>query len=206
MIKAIIFDLWRTLCHNEKFLNDLFLTLKAKNTMKSIRMLEESTMLCEFESEDEKIESLVKAFGLGLDDEIKQRLKEIYDFRKKTSDVYGDTIPALEELKNKYKLILLSNTDDPDEIRVFDKIKHYFDKVFISSITGHLKPDKDAFMDVINSLGLDRSEVVMVGDSKRCDAVSQEFGIRAIIIDRDDRYEGENIINSLIELEQKIKK
>ena len=78
--------------------------------------------------------------------------------------------PTLEDLSRKYPLVLVSNFyGNVDEVlRDFD-IRKFFNGIIESAVVGVRKPDPRIFMLGVVALGLEPSEVLVVGDSLKKD-------------------------------------
>jgi putative hydrolase of the HAD superfamily len=119
---------------------------------------------------------------------------------------FPETLEVLSRLKKDYKLGLISNTFYQSFERLEDKFKvnEIFDVILKSYETKMLKPDPRIFEIMIKKLKIKKDEALMVGDSLRYDVQAAEsFGIRGILIDREDEYpEYPNRITSLEQLEK----
>ena len=123
------------------------------------------------------------------------------------ASIYDETTEVLTSLKEDYKLILISNTDVSSIKSVLDRcnLTELFDEIVLSCDTGKLKSDKSSFRDVLKKLKIKKTEAVMVGDSLESDVKSAEnAGIKAILIDRQDRREYDPKIHDLTELKERI--
>ena len=103
--------------------------------------------------------------------------------------VYPGTLKKLEKLKEKgCKLYLLSNAQaifTRTEIALLGLDK-YFEKMYISSDYGIMKPDKDFLLRLLNDEGLDKDKCVMVGNEIRSDIkIADLCGMDSILINSD---------------------
>ena len=113
----------------------------------------------------------------------------------------------LQQLAQKYRLVLVSNTDCFSINSVLEKyaLKRYFEKIVFSCEVGKIKTDEDFFPTVLKDLQLSPQEGLMVGDSLQSDIEPAErAGMHAILIDRKNSREHGQKIGSLRELEKKI--
>jgi HAD superfamily hydrolase (TIGR01549 family) len=111
--------------------------------------------------------------------------------RHENFDLYEDTLPVLAELRRYgLKLALVSNTGrDLDEFVSHHRLD--VDTAVGSRAHGRTKPHETIFRAVLDLLGVEPSEAVMVGDSVEDDFDgARALGIRALLLDRDDRYQG----------------
>lgn len=81
-----------------------------------------------------------------------------------------DARPVLEALASRYPMVLVSNFyGNVDEVlRDFD-LRKYFNGVIESAVVGVRKPDPRIFMLGVVALGLEPSQVLVVGDSLKKD-------------------------------------
>jgi HAD superfamily hydrolase (TIGR01549 family) len=103
--------------------------------------------------------------------------------------LYDDALPALEELRGRgLKLGLLSNSArDLDEF-----VAHHglvVDAVLTSYSHGKTKPHESIFWALLERLGVEPAEAVMVGDTIEDDFEGAlAIGMRAVLLDRDGRH------------------
>ena len=97
-------------------------------------------------------------------------------------DLYPDVLPALEQLRNRYRLFTASNGNaDLGKIG----IAHLFERTIAARQVGALKPDPAIFHKVIEGTDLQAHEVVYVGDDPVLDVEgARGAGMQAIWIDR----------------------
>ena len=97
-------------------------------------------------------------------------------------DLYADVLPALEQLRPRYRLFTASNGNaDLGQIG----IAHFFERTIAARQVGALKPDPAIFRKVIEGTDLQAHEVVYVGDDPLLDVVgARSAGMQAIWIDR----------------------
>src|SRR5688572_12905437 len=97
-------------------------------------------------------------------------------------DLYADVLPALEQLRTRYRLFTASNGNaDLGQIG----IAHFFERTVAARQVGALKPDPTIFHKVIEGTDLQAHEVVYVGDDPLLDvAGARGAGMHAIWIDR----------------------
>lgn len=136
---------------------------------------------------------------LGIDDpEYGAELAEAFPKeRMKTALLYDDSIQVLEELKGKYKLLLLTN-GSPDlqqtKLELTPELVPYFDQIIISGAFGKGKPDPTIFEHALELLSLKNNEVIMVGDNLNTDILGAErAGITSVWINRHQKERGTTI-------------
>jgi len=108
----------------------------------------------------------------------------ILDFRK-------DSLAEVENLSNKYKLFLFSNTNSIHLKRahaLFGKeigkpsLDDYFIKAWYSNLIGVRKPDKEAYEFVLNDANLDPAETFFIDDTSENIETAEEIGIRSHLL------------------------
>lgn len=97
----------------------------------------------------------------------------------------------LEELSNKYRIFLLSNTNDLhiDAVRrSLEKsvghrnLEQYFEKTYFSSAIGMRKPDSEIFAFVCTENNLDPAKTIFIDDSPQHVEGAKAVGIQAILL------------------------
>jgi HAD superfamily hydrolase (TIGR01549 family) len=103
--------------------------------------------------------------------------------------LYDDVLPVLAALRrHRLRIGLVSNTGrDLGEFVVHHGLD--VDAALASVAHGKTKPDPSIFRAVLDLLGADPSEAVMVGDSPEDDIDgARALGMQAFLIDREDRF------------------
>jgi HAD superfamily hydrolase (TIGR01509 family) len=98
-----------------------------------------------------------------------------------------ERLKLLEELRNKYKIYLLSNTNEIHEqavrralLKVSDKaLEDYFDLTFLSHRLGLRKPSADIFEYVCGKADLIPSQTLFIDDSIQHVEGARSIGLRA---------------------------
>ena len=103
----------------------------------------------------------------------------------------------LDELKGKYKLLLLTN-GSPDlqntKLTITPELVPYFDVIVISGDFGRGKPDPTIFEHALERVGLQKDEAIMVGDNLMTDVLgASRAGIKTVWINRHDKERNEVI-------------
>jgi putative hydrolase of the HAD superfamily len=152
-----------------------------------------------------KIRRLCGWYDLPLGDEMVERAATAC-LATWDSSIYlpEDTMSAVNRLRLKYKLALVSNFDHPPFVWKLLRntgLVEVLDPVIISGEVGVDKPDPRIFHLALEALGCAAEEAVFVGDSLEADiAGSRAVGCRPVLIDRERRhigYAGERIDNLL---------
>jgi len=131
--------------------------------------------------------------AMGIDDkEFGAYLAEQFPaFRKESPFVYEETFAVLDELKGKYKLLLLTNGSpglQNTKLTITPEIAPYFDEIVISGDFGKGKPDPAIFEHAVSLLGLDVSDCIMVGDNLNTDILgASRVGMKSVWINREEK-------------------
>lgn len=137
----------------------------------------------------------LKAFGID-DPDFGYLLAEQFPKERRGNPyVYEETFRVLDELKGKYKLLLLTN-GSPDlqktKLSITPKIETYFDHVLISGNFGRGKPDPKMFEHALQLMDLSKDEVIMVGDNLMTDILgSNRIGMKNVWINRHNKKRNE---------------
>ena len=104
-------------------------------------------------------------------------------------ELYDDALPVLELLRERgLKIGLLSNSSRD----LGDFVAHHrldVDAVLTSHVHGKTKPHETIFRALLDLLGVEPAEAVMVGDTIEDDVEgAQAVGMRAVLLDREGRY------------------
>ncbi|MCU0432219.1 MAG: HAD family phosphatase [Bacteroidia bacterium] len=100
-----------------------------------------------------------------------------------------ERLELLRELRGKYKLYLLSNTNEIHVEAFSAYLQHtfgfadftgYFDQWYYSCRMGMRKPDEEIFLKVLNDHRLNASETIFIDDSKQHVEGAARTGIHAI--------------------------
>lgn len=99
-----------------------------------------------------------------------------------------EKLQMLRTLKEKYRLLLLSNTNvihwekAVNEYFILDdmRVGDFFDRAFLSYEMGMVKPDDEIFTTMLAEVGLKAEETLFIDDSKaNCDA-AERLGINVL--------------------------
>lgn len=105
------------------------------------------------------------------------------------SKIYPDASSVLNQLKESYKIGLLSNADDDDPlIKILLDAGFSFDVIVTSQSCQVYKPFRKIFDYTICKLNLDKHEVLMIGDSLISDILgARNAGIKNVWLNRDSK-------------------
>ena len=113
---------------------------------------------------------------------------------------------ALTRLRDRYRLAIISNTDDDLIAETVQAIGVPIDFVITAQQARAYKPDRRLFQHAYNTLGVTKDETVHVGMGQVTDMkVCHELGIRSVWIDRigeplDSRWQPHAVLNDLTDL------
>ena len=102
-----------------------------------------------------------------------------------------EIVNYLIDLKSKYRLFLLSNTNELHLQRFKDifegsfgySIDQLFEKCYYSHEIGHRKPNLEAFAVVLEDAGLDPEKTLFVDDLKRNTETAEKLGLKVLHIE-----------------------
>ena len=118
----------------------------------------------------ERFRRLADKLSIKLDE---YEIAELYmNHLSEASFLYDESIELLEELKEKYTLIIITNglTKVQDKRIRKSKIAKYFKEIIISEEVDISKPNAEIFHHALDKIGYhDKNKVLMVGDSLTSD-------------------------------------
>jgi len=181
MIKAIIFDFGNVIC---SFDRNIFFMEISRNAKKSLSEVKEAINSSELQekyeagwiSSGEFFRGISAVCGLNMS---KEEFIRIYN---NIFTPIKETYKLIKNLKPKYKLGLLSNTNEwhfeysIKNIKVFD----LFDTVTLSYKVKAMKPDRRIFMDALAKLGLKPEECVYIDDIEEYVEAAKNLEINGI--------------------------
>ncbi len=140
----------------------------------------------------------------GLDD-----YNKLLEDVKHNIKIFPEVIPILKELKEKYKLIIITQS----EKRLLDiKLKaenlgEFFSETFSTpSDFKKLEKDDEIYNKIMEKLKIKPEEMIHIGDDHDFDyLIPKSLGIRSFFLDRSKEQEGEYIVHNLEEFKEKIK-
>ncbi len=143
-------------------------------------------------------------FYKSYDPRLAEELFKLYlEYRHERIELYDDVIPVLEQLKNHYKIGLITNGNTRFENHPISK---YFDFAIQASLLGISKPDSRVFKRAIELAGTEK--ILHVGDSIEEDYLgAKSVGLSAIWLNREGIKPDVKIdheIHSLQELQDQI--
>lgn len=194
MIKAVIFDLWNTLAKKKisvsKTLCDYF-DLEFNGGFLS--RYERLVQLYEWTSLEELAECFMQNFDVKINSKNKEFIVNTFNEATRTSMLFEGTKRVLSYLKDRYQLVLLSNTTPFETMKSEWLIDEYFKEVFYSYKTGHLKPKYNSFRQVMSVLGLQPEECLFVDDRLENVLAAESTGMKTILFKNTSQLEREMV-------------
>jgi putative hydrolase of the HAD superfamily len=100
-------------------------------------------------------------------------------------DLPPTRVDLLRQLKKKYRLLLLSNTNSIHIDAVYaehgkEVFEELFEKIYLSHEIGHRKPDIDCYQFVLNDARIKGSETLFIDDNKSNIKGAEKAGINAL--------------------------
>lgn len=130
---------------------------------------------------------------LDIEDEpLAEELAKIFpEERKKHIFLFEETIEVLDTLKGKFQLLMLTNGSphlQRTKLSLSPELAPYFDYIVISGEFGKGKPAPEIFNYALGLLGVEKNEVVMIGDNPKTDILgASKVGIDSIWINHHGR-------------------
>jgi HAD superfamily hydrolase (TIGR01549 family) len=211
MKKIIIFDFWGTLVETgvPRHIKQIQFYLNLRMPYgEFVQRFERAMMTKEYNQLTDAFEAVFKEFNARQTPELMDLCVGLWNKSWLLAKPYDETIKVLEELKKKFKLVLLSNTDCFSVNKVLDKfdMRKYFDLLILSYKIGAIKTDPICYKTIFKHFNATSEECASIGDSLFSDIVAaQEAQVEAVLIDRRDKREFHNKITNLNQLEEKWK-
>ena len=197
-VRAICFDLdntlwdvWPVIMRAEQkmydFLSERYPRVVANLTMEMMRTAREQTAAAHPQMRHDftflrkqTLREHAKEFGYA--EAMAEEAFDAFIQARNEVDLYPDVLPALEQLRARYRLFTASNGNaDIGKIG----LAHFFERTVNARLVGALKPDPAIFHKVIEGTDLQAHEVVYVGDDPLLDVEgARGAGMHAIWIDR----------------------
>jgi glucose-1-phosphatase len=106
------------------------------------------------------------------------------EFPNFVTGYYPGVDELLAALSSRYPLALLSNTNSPqwDKLCGMSDTANLFRKVFLSFKTGYMKPDREAYVNVITHLGCMPEDIVFFDDNPNNVRAALDAGINGVLV------------------------
>ncbi len=188
MIKLLIFDFCGTLasCGMADYgriaqkLREFNLAVSDNDILKLGAAL--PGFLIDSQNWDELTDKAIQKLGLVLERDRREQLAVFLE-KRLSGKLYGDAEDILD-LPQKKAILTLSNKFAVSGI---PQLRHF--EIFSPEICDAKKPDLKAFLAVLEKMGANPEETVMVGDTLENDMFpAKAIGIKPILIDREGRF------------------
>lgn len=128
---------------------------------------------------------VARGFAEQLGFELSQVEAESLPQSLKNWPLFPDTVAALEKLQSKYKLAIISNTDDDLFAGTAKHLKIKFDEVITAEQTRAYKPSDAPFRLALRRLGVSPDRVLHVGQSIYHDVLpAKSLGLATVLVYR----------------------
>jgi HAD superfamily hydrolase (TIGR01509 family) len=183
MIKAVVFDLWKTLGEKNMSVSGEFCKrFGIDKTPEFMRRYEESIQLKEWGSMEEMAEHMLSYLEIPVTEDDVRFVVRIVQEGIDVSQLMEGRAELLSDIHKTCKIGLLSNTA-VFESGALEKwgVAELFDVVVYSWQIKSLKPDKESFDAVLEKLGVAASECVFVDDNELNIAAAEGFGFHVLL-------------------------
>ena len=133
----------------------------------------------------EVLANIVRAFASRLGFQVSNEEAESLPNSLKDWRPFPDTIAALKKLQTRFKLAIISNTDDDLFAATAPHLQTRFDEVITAEQAQAYKPSPAPFRLALERLGLPRETVLHVGQSVYHDVLpAKSLGIATVLVHR----------------------
>lgn len=146
------------------------------------------------------IEQLAKIFGAKLPQQLLMEINNDLQLELRTIELYADTVPTLQSLKEKgYKIALCSNLAMPYGEQLRKLLPDFFDAVVFSYEVGTIKPEHQIYEVIQAHFGCEFSEMLFIGDHSILDVETPlSLGMSAKLIERHKKQKLLDVVGDLI--------
>ena len=194
MIKALIFDCWGTLFANSQkphpftiFAERLGYDIRDRVFLKPF----ERHLMTNENDISRNVVNLLNELNIEPEEKLTHELSSLIIGSIETQIAFPDTLAILDDLRKKYRLILLSNTFKEGFSNLDNNyhLKSWFELIVLSYKEGTVKPNKILYEKILSESHLTPDEVMMIGDNYDDDILAANaVSINGILLDRADRY------------------
>ena len=102
---------------------------------------------------------------------------------------FNETLPSIENLRKKYKVVIGSTTDSHPLYQDLERNRLVVDEVYTSEMIRKYKPDPEFYRYILRKEKCKKEDAIFVGDSYVDDICGPgKTGIKAILIDRKHNF------------------
>jgi len=97
--------------------------------------------------------------------------------------LYPGILTLIDSIPSCYRRVLLSNTNPRHWHKqgIAENLESRFDETFLSYLTGHVKPDREAFAQVTDAFGCEANQVIFFDDNPANIAAGKDFGCQSVL-------------------------
>lgn len=112
-----------------------------------------------------------------------QKTKETINYLRKETKAFQEVLDFIKTLAENYKIYAFTNEiKEAAEFRIKKfNLSEYFKKIFISSIVGLEKYDKEAYEHIVKDLGMEPSEIIFIDNAEENVKKAEEAGMKGIL-------------------------
>lgn len=133
----------------------------------------------------EVLEEVVRGFGKRLGFQVSEAEARSLPDSLKDWRPFPDTVAALEKLQTRFRLAIISNTDDDLFAGTAPHLRVKFDQVITAEQAGAYKPSLVPFRLALQRLGLPKEQVLHAGQSVYHDVVpAKSIGLATVLVRR----------------------
>lgn len=188
MIKAVVFDLWNTLAYNDG-INPILELMKRFN-ISDLKLIENAIEKQDFMTIKELLTGFCVFFSIPAEPALLEELEQRFRLGIYSAKIFDDVVPTLKELRPKYKLGIISNTDTfSAQALARAGLFKYLDAQCLSCDIGIIKPDMEMFTIMAEKLDLNPDEILMIGDNISDDLIpASSAGFQTLLIKREGSF------------------
>jgi HAD superfamily hydrolase (TIGR01549 family) len=109
-------------------------------------------------------------------------------------DLFDETREVLDALREQYDIAIGSTTDTAPLLDNLKRGNLYIDHIFTSESLRVYKPNPAFYTAILTAMGWSADETLFVGDSPTDDVAGPKHaGMRAILLDRNNRHTGASL-------------
>jgi len=151
----------------------------------------------EFRSYRDVLQRVVSGFGKQLGFEPSEQEKRSLPDSLQNWLPFADTVKALERLKSKFKLAIISNVDDDLFAATARRLKVNFDHVITAQQARCYKPGPDIFKLALNAIDIPPEQILHCAQSVYHDVIpARSFGMSTVWVNRSSPRAGVGAVKS----------
>ncbi len=207
----LFFDMWGTIIENGVFpspVRQIKRILRLNMSFPDyITRFESVFMLNEFSDLTSAFEEVCKEFKISPPPYVIDKCVGLWNKNAILAKPFPETMETLKKLKENNKIYLVSNTDQFSADQVIKKfeLNELFNDIILSHQFKLLKTSPNFFDKACEKFGINKNDVIMIGDSMESDIKpAVDSDVRAILIDRRERRDYESKVKTLEEIEELI--